>query len=89
MTPALPSPRPHPLPKVTWGHVSIAHVIAGVVAAGTVFADAHLSGFALTDPQTYVLGAIAVASFLTALGGKYASVAQELRQAAAAVGDSE
>ena len=72
--------------KVTWGHVSIAHVIAGVVAGGTVFADANLTSFNLTDPQTYVLGAIAVASFLTALGGRYAEFARELRSAAAEIG---
>ena len=74
--------------KITWGHVSVAHIIAGLVAGGTVFVDAHVSSFTLTDPQTYTLGAIAVASFLTALGGRWAQIAQEIRQGAAALADA-
>ena len=75
--------------RLTWGHVTVAHVIAGMVAGGTVFADGHLTSFDLTSAQTYVLGAIAVASFLTALGGRYAEIAKEIRSAAAAVGASK
>ena len=75
--------------KLTWGHVSAVHVIAGIAAAAAIFTDAAVTSFSLTDPQTYTLGALAVASFLTALGGRYAQLVQEFRAAAAAIGAGE
>ena len=60
-----------PARRLGWGHITAAHAVAGIVAAGTVLSAALANAPDLSPTEFVVVGTMAIVAFLGALGGRY------------------